>query len=181
MAKGRSARARLIRVLFFTVVLTLTAIIFQIQGDAGERWVVGTGICEAALKTKKGGKEPAEVGISVQISAPRFEIDGARGFYRETKPGYCLVRATGPAWVEFSADPLYSLTGGKKTKLNVVYWVDRPEKEAWSFRPGGPPLVLPLTGDAQRFTIYGGVTINEVSEQPAGEYRGSITATVVSH
>ena len=177
MATGSSACARLIRVLFLTAVLTLPVITFH----TGGRWIARTGTCEAAFKAKKAGTEPAQACVSVLVTAPRFEIGGARGFYREKKPGHCLVRVIGPAWVEFSAAPLYSLTGGKKAKLNVVYWVDWPEKESWSFRPGGPPLVLPVISDKQRFNIYGGVAIDEVSEQPAGEYWGSITATVICH
>ena len=158
----------------------LPVIIFQIQECTGGQWVARTGACEAAFKVKKVVTEPAEAYVSVLVAAPRFEINGAKGFYREKRPGHCYVQVRGPALVKFSAAPLYSRTRGKKAELNVVYWVDWPEREAWSFRPGGPPLVLPLNGDTQRFIIYGGVAIDEVSEQPAGEYRGSITATVTS-
>ena len=166
MTKGLSACTRLIRLFLFTVVLALAVVFFQVQES--------TGSCKAAFKAKKDGAEPAQVRAYALVAAPRFEIGGARGFYREKKPGHCLVRVTGPAWVEFSATPLYSLTGSKRDQLNVVYWVDLPEKESWSFRPGGPPLVVKVTRDTQRFNIYGGVAINEVSEQPAGEYREAL-------
>lgn len=177
---GQSTYARLIRVFFFAAVLTLPVTIFQVQEYTGGQRAVHAGTCEAAFRVDEAGTDP-EVRISVRVAAPWFEIDGAQGFYREKEPGHCLVRVTGPARVEFSAAPLYSLTGRKKARLNVVYWVDSPEKQSWSFRPGGPPLVLPLTRDTQRFNIYGGVAINEVSEQPAGEYRGSITVTLFSY
>lgn len=172
---------KLVRVLIFPAVLFFLVIMYQFPESAGGQWM-RTGTCKTAFSARaaeKAEENPAHACVSALIAAPRFEIDGGPGFYREKDPGHCLVWVTGPARVEFSAAPLHSMTGGKKGKLNVVYWVDWPEKKGWSFRPGGPPLVLPVTGETQRFNIYGGVTINEISEQPAGNYRGSITVTVI--
>lgn len=183
MVTRGNTHARLIRVLVFTAMIMLSVTTFGVREFAGRQWAARTGRCEAAFRARRAGKDPAGVGVSVRVVAPRFEIAGAPGFYREKTPGYCLVKVTGtgPARIEFTAAPLYSLRRGKDARLNAVYWVDWPEKEFWSFRPGGPPLILPITGDTQRFNIYGGVAINEISKQPAGEYRGSITATVFSY
>lgn len=128
--------------------------------------------------TKKQPHQPLII-ISGQLS---FTLSGAPGEYRETKPIIIRVHRSVKC-IRFSASPfLFSgtLTNGKQI-LKATYWVDNP-RQCFDSRM---PLIL-HTGASKKsgkpgyieMRLYGKVTIDQISAQPAGEYGGNIMVTV---
>lgn len=124
---------------------------------------------------KKQLHEPLII-ISGQLS---FALSGAPGEYRETKPVIIKVHRSVKS-IRFVASPfLYS--GNGKQILKATYWIDNP-RQCFDSRM---PLIL-HTGASMKsgklgyieMRLYGKVTIDQISAQPAGEYGGNIMVTV---
>ena len=117
--------------------------------------------------------------ISGQLS---FALSGAPGEYRETKPVILKVHRSVKS-IRFAASPfLYSgALNNEKQILKATYWVDNP-RQCFDSRK---PLIL-HTGASMKsvklgyieMRLYGRVTIDQISAQPAGEYGGNIMVTV---
>lgn len=117
--------------------------------------------------------------ISGQLS---FTLSGIPGEYRETKPVIVKVHHSAKC-IRFSASPFLNngpLANGKQL-LNATYWIDNP-RQSFDSRM---PLIL-RTGASKKsgkpgyieMRLYGRVTIDQISAQPAGEYGGNIMVTV---
>ncbi len=128
--------------------------------------------------TKKQPYQPMII-ISGQLS---FALSGVPGEYRETKPVIIKVHRS-VRCIHISASPFcYSgtLTKGKQI-LKATYWIDNT-RQCFDSRM---PLIL-YTGALKKWEkpgyielrLYGKVTIDRISAQPAGEYGGNIMVTV---
>lgn len=112
----------------------------------------------------------------------RFAPSGEPGEFREIEPVIIKVHQS-VRCIQFSATPfLYNEDAIKgKFGLNATYWVDNPQQCFDSKKP-----LLLYTGASKisgsynysEMRLYGKVTIDQISDQPAGEYEGNIMVTV---
>lgn len=129
--------------------------------------------------TKKQPHQPLII-ISGQLS---FALNGVPGEYRENKPVILKVHRSAKS-IRFSASPfLYGeRSANGKQILNAIYWIDNP-RQCFDSRM---PLILHIGASKKsgkpgyiEMRLYGKVTIDQISAQPAGEYGGNIMVTVI--
>lgn len=166
---GESVQKKLSFVVFFGIAIFLLFSVYACAKDS----FLGVSIL----------KESLEVAAEVQMYARAmvrnpltFDIRGAVGSYDESHSAIFWLEVNTPVKVQFSASPL-AFIGDSHYSLDVKYWIN---DESNSFSPQ-TPLILAKTYNGPQileFMIHGRVTINEISAQPAGSYKGLITVTV---
>ncbi|NLY74574.1 MAG: hypothetical protein GX075_04655 [Firmicutes bacterium] len=135
-----------------------------------------------ANTNSKSNKEPPRQPLIIISGQLNFELSGAPGEYREIKPVIIKVHQSAE-YIRFSAGPFFYVgrSANEKQVLKAVYWIDHPQQSFDS----GKPLIL-HTGVSKRsrksdyfeMRLYGKVTIDKISAQPAGKYGGKIMVTV---
>lgn len=135
-----------------------------------------------ASSESEGKKEQPHRPSIIITGQLRFIPSGAPGEYREVEPVVLKIHQSVKC-LRFSVSSfLYSGDSNKgKFVLNTTYWIDNP-RQCFDSRM---PLVL-HTGASKKsgepgyfeLRLYGKVTIDQVSAQPAGEYGGNVMVTV---
>lgn len=122
----------------------------------------------------------------IQITKPlQFDLSGTAGYFRETEPAVLkAILGAGHYRLQFNASSFSYL--GKNTKkkyeLAVVFWVDNQKNIFTPDKPLVLHIVVPESGNYQtrsyQMLVYGGVNIQNISDQPAGQYEGKISVQV---
>ncbi len=116
----------------------------------------------------------------------KFEINRpVRGTYSESDNISLTINFNSPSHVSFSASELTYKEGQDNIEagsypLDVRYFVQFNNENKYSFGPNST-FTLPGTfveNSIQTFDFSGNVTIEHLTSQPAGKYKGTITVTV---